>query len=109
MCLPHRPPRAVAHELTAPGHERRGRCHRPRWQDPESHVVGYVRSRGRGGDGRHEAAKSRSPAKQDEICEGLVGRKEAAVSSCDAAGIVNELRKASPDTSGYRAHLKPML
>lgn len=63
----------------------------------------------RGGEGRHEAAKSRSPAKQDEIGEGLVGRKEAAVPACGAAGIVNELRKASPDAPGYRAHLKPML
>ena len=41
--------------------------------------------------------------------EGFVGGKEEAVPSCDAAGIVNELRKASPDAPGYRAHLKPML
>jgi hypothetical protein len=99
----------MTHELTASGNERRSRCHGPRWQDPESHLVGYVRRRGRGGDGRNEAAKSLSPANQDEIREGFVGWKEAAVPSCDAAGIVNELRKASPDASGYRAHRKPML
>src|SRR5688500_13640702 len=109
MCLPHRPPRATAYELMASGDERRGRCHGPRWQDPESHLVQDVRRRGRGGDGRHEAAKSLSPANQDEICEGFVGGKEAAVPSCDAAGIINELRKASPDAPGYRAHRKPML
>lgn len=99
----------MAHELTASGNERRGRCHRPRWEDPEPHVVIHVESRSRSGEGRNEAAKSRSPANQDEIREGFVGRKEATVSSCDAAGIVNELRKASPDAPGYRAHLKPML
>jgi len=85
----------------ASGDERRGRSHHSRWEDPESRVVIYVQSRSRGGEGRDEAAKSPSSANQDEIREGFVGWKEAAVSSCDAAGIVNELRKASPDAPGH--------
>jgi hypothetical protein len=99
----------MAHELMASGDERRGGCHRSRWEDPESHVVSQMQSRSRGGEGRNEAAKPPSPANQDEIREGFVGWEEAAVPSCDAARIVNELRKASPDAPGYRAHLKPML
>jgi hypothetical protein len=93
----------------ASGDERRGGCHRSRWEHPEPHVVSQVQSRSCGGEGRNEAVKPPSPANQDEIGKGFVGRKEAAVPSCDAAGIVNELRKASPDAPGYRAHRKPML
>lgn len=99
----------MAHELMASGDERRGGCHRSRWKDFESHVISKVKSRRRGGQGRHEAAKPPSPANQGEIGEGFVGRQEAAVPSCDAARILNELRNASPDAPGYCAHLKPML
>jgi hypothetical protein len=93
----------------ASGDERRGGWQHSRREDPESHVVIYVQSRSRGREGRDEPAKPPSSANQDEIREGFVGRQEAAVPSCDTAGIVNELCKASPDAPGYRAHLKPML
>src|SRR5687768_2925151 len=109
MCFPHRVPRAMAHERMASGDERRGGCHRSRCENSESYVVRKAKSRSRGGQGRSEAAKPPSPAHQDEIGKGFVGWKEAAVPACDAAGILKELRKASPDAPGYCAHLKPML